>query len=736
MSGERKPLISNQENPNSSDYDVILIFKNFAIDDTEDELTPAKVTKRFRRVFRLDELSEKSLTIKTLEDSVSDFISSKNGEPIRVKDFYPFLIESIRIVLSYYLMLVTESKYSVDQDEIHVSCMATEENLMVQADLDEYLLQFKKDPSESLDFQEIPPFASFEKHDSSKASSEKAYRDYFKTYDRDDNEADKGTLFNSRDRLRLIYSMLCSCLDMGLVRNLGILLNFMPLSNEYQLNVLKSEWGNFRQLCRNPFKRGDFDRISMYFGEKIGMYFAWLEFLTYAMIPLGIIGLILGVVYVAKDNSNDTSDSLTSGELVCIMFALVLPFFSTFYEQFWIRKQATFSWRWGTTDLSQVEEQRPEYVGKYQQDPVTGKTKKVQKLTQNLRLRRTISISVVSLFIGLVLAAVIALFVYRSTLSADSIGPTLVGIANALQIKIFNFIYGYVAAYLNDWENFELPSEYSDSLTTKLFLFQFVNSYTSLFYIAFLKVSVEGCENDNCISELTLQLETIFITNLLLNFVEIFTPLLMTKYNTWKENKAIVEKYGQLITVSEEERQAKLSKYDTPLSDYMEVVIAYGYVILFGACFPFTSILFLLLIVIEVRVDAWKLCTLTQRPFPEASNSIGVWITILEIMSVIGAMTNIAIIIFTTNTFDIEETGDRWIMFMILEHILLFVKVSISLLVPDVPYKVTQGITWSKRVVDERLHGKLVDISKVRVARNLHFTSSKGHTAVPRIRDN
>lgn len=47
----------------------------------------------------------------------------------------------------------------------------------------------------------------------------------------------------------------------------------------------------------------------------------------------------------------------------------------------------------------------------------------------------------------------------------------------------------------------------------KIFLFQFVNSYSSLFYVAFLKNSVEGTSEDPLVA-LTTQLGIIFVSQL------------------------------------------------------------------------------------------------------------------------------------------------------------------------------------------------------------------------------
>lgn len=105
-----------------------------------------------------------------------------------------------------------------------------------------------------------------------------------------------------------------------------------------------------------------------------------------------------------------------------------------------------------------------------------------------------------------------------------------------------NYIYGHVAKRLTNWENHEVESHYNDALATKLFLFQFVNSYNSLFYIAFLKSAVEGCRDGDCMQELTIQLSTIFITNLFMNIVELGTPFIMQKLNVWLEERKLKKK--------------------------------------------------------------------------------------------------------------------------------------------------------------------------------------------------
>ena len=84
-----------------------------------------------------------------------------------------------------------------------------------------------------------------------------------------------------------------------------------------------------------------------------------------------------------------------------------------------------------------------------------------------------------------------------------------------LQIKIFNLIYYYIAKKLNDWENHSTINNKNNDLAFKLILFDFMNSYSSLFYIAFIKPYNEYLHN-NCLKEIEVQIYRIFLIYLTL----------------------------------------------------------------------------------------------------------------------------------------------------------------------------------------------------------------------------
>lgn len=53
--------------------------------------------------------------------------------------------------------------------------------------------------------------------------------------------------------------------------------------------------------------------------------------------------------------------------------------------------------------------------------------------------------------------------------------------------------------------------------------------------------------------------------------------------------------------------------------------IQFGYVVLFSSAFPLAATCALINNIIEIRSDAFKLCTGLQRPFGQRVESIGEW---------------------------------------------------------------------------------------------------------------
>jgi anoctamin-10/anoctamin-7 len=262
------------------------------------------------------------------------------------------------------------------------------------------------------------------------------------------------------------------------------------------------------------------------------------------------------------------------------------------------------------------------------------------------------------------------------TVMGVALGGIIASVANALQIQVFNGLYGNFAVLCTDFENHRTDTQYEDALIAKTFVFQFVNSFASLFYIAFVKPyipEIDPCTGDNCMKELQVSLGTIFLIRLTVgNFTAVAVPAINRRLN----DKAI-QQYDKLHKVTEVEHAAMLGTYDVMLgtfTDYANLIILYGYTTMFVCAFPLAVINAFVNNYASMRIDAWKLCQEFRRPEPRSQEDIGTWYIILEAVSLIAVLTNSALVAFTGSQLeDYTWTWRVWI-FIIMSAGILSVK--------------------------------------------------------------
>jgi len=137
------------------------------------------------------------------------------------------------------------------------------------------------------------------------------------------------------------------------------------------------------------------------------------------------------------------------------------------------------------------------------------------------------------------------------------------------------------------------------------------------------------------------------------------------------------------------ERQLLLKEYETPFDDYLEIALQFGYVTLFVAAFPIAPLLALLNNLLEVKVDSYKVCKLSRRPFVPEAQDIGTWETIFKVMGIIAVLSNASVILFTSTYFDDSITpANRVWLWVIFVGFVLTMKVFVDFLIPDVPGEV------------------------------------------------
>lgn len=219
----------------------------------------------------------------------------------------------------------------------------------------------------------------------------------------------------------------------------------------------------------------------------------------------------------------------------------------------------------------------------------------------------------------------------------------------------------------------------------KHFALEFVNRYCALFHAAFWRRDLAYLRS--------LLISLLTINAVLNNAIELGMPVLKSYYNKWsnrkksKKDKHHKDGHGdhaagdahhghhhhhhdkhesesegvQPGSGSKELRdllEEEVSKTDYDLnSDYLEIVIQYGYVTMFVVAFPLAPALALLNNIFESKVDLFKL-TECRRPALQQRSNIGSWHYCMEFISFLSVITNCYLIVNVSTHFELIVPDD------------------------------------------------------------------------------
>ncbi len=194
---------------------------------------------------------------------------------------------------------------------------------------------------------------------------------------------------------------------------------------------------------------------------------------------------------------------------------------------------------------------------------------------------------------------------------------------------------------------------------------------------------------NDCTGEVASSISTVFISGLVVRAIlQVFVKKLLQDMKEKRETSGLLP--GVVATPIEQ--QYVLDEYGIvlgTLTDYAGLVIQYGYTVLFVAAFPLAPTLAFVSGFIQIRIDGWKLCQAYRRPQPKRAEDIGMWQSMIEILSIIGVIYNYGLIFFTGRYLQHIKWEYRWIMFIAAEHSTMFLKYIISEVIPDEPAEVT-----------------------------------------------
>ncbi|XP_026834830.1 uncharacterized protein LOC6541960 isoform X4 [Drosophila erecta] len=515
----------------------------------------------------------------------------------------------------------------------------------------------------------------------------------------------------------------------------GLITQVFPLHEPSSLTQLQTHW------VKQIFAPQPLDDIAAYFGVKVALYFAWLGHYTCALGVPAVFGTILYCILWGKGQ--------TAQDMGHVLFSLFNVAWASLYLEAWKRYSVELAFRWGTlsTPPELLEPPRPLYKGPLEENNVTGRLEpKEAPAWQRRAFRYLVSFPIIGCCLCVVFAVMFLMLRFQDWLDHHNIPDK--GIAQCMYnlhkdwwdsklpeesvlcclsvipkvllagaITLMDEAYFKLAVWLNDRENYRLQSKYENHLIAKVALFQFVNSFLSLFYIAFylrdeekLKEQLAGLLISRQIignlreSAIPYFLEQWKLAKLSFNMWGALSPTQnvtrslaeelataeaeLKAESTGTPTKSHQPESASKRNIGQAEIESSLYKYDGTFSDHLEMLVQMGYVVLFSAAFPLAGVCALINNLMEIRSDAFKLAHVHQRPFGQRVANIGTWQNALSILSLAAVIVNCALIGLSGQVSRLWPgltTAQTIILIVTLEHIMLGLRQALTWLLPELP---------------------------------------------------
>uniref|UniRef100_A0AAQ5XRE7 Anoctamin n=1 Tax=Amphiprion ocellaris TaxID=80972 RepID=A0AAQ5XRE7_AMPOC len=405
------------------------------------------------------------------------------------------------------------------------------------------------------------------------------------------------------------------------------------------------------------------DHIREYFGEKIALYFAWIGFYTVWLLPASLVGTVIFLIgfVQAKQRAGLLFDNGGT-----VFLSVFLSLWAVTFLQYWKRRCSVLAHCWDCSDFEDTEERpRPEFTAMAPmtvRNPVTGAEEPY--FPEQKRLNRTLtSCMVIIIMVGTPCSRLHISAAVRITSITASV-------LNLVVILLLSKVYIALARVLTRWEMHRTQTKYEDMFILKVFIFQFVNFYSSPVYIAFFKgrfvgypgnyntmfgVRNEDCGAGGCLIDLAQELLVIMVGKQLINNIQEFFLLKVKswwqkrKLNHQKKEEDEEEVHNYQEEVPQWEADYQLQVCGGLFDEYLETVLQFGFITIFVAACPLAPLFALINNWVEIRLDAHKFVTEYRRPVAERAQDIGIWFPILQFITHMAVLSNAFLIAFTSS---------------------------------------------------------------------------------------
>lgn len=260
-------------------------------------------------------------------------------------------------------------------------------------------------------------------------------------------------------------------------------------------------------------------QVRDYFGDHVGLYFAWVGLYTKWLQWPALLGIFVMCVQVMDMRNEAGDETITINGIIIMAYSIYLALWSTLFIEYWNRLECELKFQWGSEGFEGTELPRSKFKGKIELVELTG----TSKLVHDSACKRNVKLWISWMFgTGIILLVVFLAFfayIFRNLYnppepdtdgSGSSFGVScdhcaqyqnaageflLEGcdsckeswfdrnkfkygssLLSLVWIQTATQVYKQVARRLTKWENHRTNTEDEDSLIIKNFMFEFINN--------------------------------------------------------------------------------------------------------------------------------------------------------------------------------------------------------------------------------------------------------------------
>lgn len=488
----------------------------------------------------------------------------------------------------------------------------------------------------------------------------------------------RSSVLRTIDCLRIARHLIESEMNVNQMLQGGLLTSFHCLhsASRFDFNsreTLRSSWVLF---WRPPYLPGEYDPekhwflnqlgryypfrqplrdVRDYFGESIAFYFAWLAFYTHLLLGPALVAAVLLLCQRGEQEVTAMWSFYRSGKIENTRFVISPVAFahgigtivwSFLFAKLWERKSIWYQLEWGTTRLDLNLHDRASFWGEMRRNPITNEVE--THFPGQKRLMRQFGSWVVigclgaaNLFLVITLILIQGYFVKWLNLRLAVVASSC---CQAFLIQWNGELISSIAHRLSELENYQNEVAFQESVISKAFVLQFMNTYSGLLLLAFGDVAwfqhtffrplyqayrQNVAEQMNAMVQIETLLLAIFLTRIASHVLAIAHSFSLSLFALQRQNRS-KSKGTDHGSASVEDENA-LEPYRGSYEDYTQIVVQFGLVVMFSSVFPLAPLLAFIECVLEMRLDALDLCMFFQRPSPDVAKGIGPWSACIQI---------------------------------------------------------------------------------------------------------